>query len=132
MHINASIKTSLFPPQLKTASVAPVLRKSTLDKDELNNYRPVSNLPYLGKISKKVVVKQLKEYLKDQDLNQPLQSTFREFHSTETAIVKIINDILISLDKDQCILLVMLDLSAAFDTVNHTKLLSRFESSFGI
>ena len=130
--INTSIETSLFPPQFKTASVAPVLKKPTLDKDELSNYRPVSNLPYLGKITEKVVVKQLKEYLKDHDLNQPLQSAYREFHSTETAIVKIMNDILISLDKDQCILLIMLDLSAAFDTVDHTKLLSRFESSFGI
>ena len=67
--INASIETSLFPPQFKTASVAPVLKKPTLDKDELSNYRPVSNLPYLGKITEKVVVKQLKEYLKDHDLN---------------------------------------------------------------
>ena len=80
--INASIETSLFPPQFKTASVAPVLKKPTLDKDELSNYRPVSNLPYLGKITEKVVVKQLKEYLKDHDLNQPLQSAYREFHSS--------------------------------------------------
>ena len=57
--INASIET-LFPPQFKTASVAPVLKKPTLDKDQLSNYRPVSNLPYLGKITEKVVVKQLR------------------------------------------------------------------------
>ena len=98
----------------------------------MSNYRPVSNLPFLGKITEKVVVKQFKEYMNEKKLNPPLQSAYREHHSTETALVKIMNDILLSLDKDMCVLLVMLDLSAAFDTVDHKLLFNRFEQSFGI
>ena len=96
------------------------------------NYRPVSNLPYLGKITEKVVVSQLTDHINSNNLDQPLQSAYKKLHSTETAIVKIVNDMLLSLDDDSFVLLVMLDLSAAFDTVDHTLLLNRFESSFGI
>ena len=130
--INASMATAVFPPQFKTASVVPVLKKPELATDELANYRPVSNLPYLGKITEKVVVRQFKEYMEAKKLNPPLQSAYRKHHSTETAIVKIMNDILLSLDNDLCVLLVMLDLSAAFDTVDHKLLFNRFEQSFGI
>ena len=70
--------------------------------------------------------------MNEKKLNPPLQSAYREHHSTETAIVKIMNDILLSLDKDMCVLLVMLDLSAAFDTVDHKLLFNRSEQSFGI
>ena len=98
----------------------------------LRNYRPVSNLPYLGKITEKMVVKQLKNHMSKHSLNQPAQSAYRENHSTETAIVKIVNDMLRSLDKGQCVLLVLLDLSAAFDTIDHELLLHRFETCFGI
>ena len=69
--------------------------------------------------------------MNEKKLNPPLQSAYREHHSTETAIVKIMNDILLSLDKDMCVLLVMLDLSAVFDTVDHKLLFNRFEQSFG-
>ena len=70
--------------------------------------------------------------MRTHNLNQPTQSAYRENHSTETAIVKIVNDMLRSLDKGHCVLLVMLDLSAAFDTVDQELLLHRFEACFGI
>ena len=130
--INRSIASSTFPSKFKTASVTPLLKKPDLEADELRNYRPVSNLPYLGKITEKMVVKQLKNHMSKHNLNQPAQSAYRENHSTETAIVKIVNDMLRSLDKGQCVLLVLLDLSAAFDTIDHELLLHRFETCFGI
>ena len=106
----------------KMASVVPILKKPTLDRNVLSNYRPVSNLPYIGKIAEKVVVAQLTDHIKTNNLDQPLQSAYKKHNSTETAIVKIMNDMLLSLDDDKCILLVMLDLSSVFDTVNHTLL----------
>ena len=66
------------------------------------------------------------------NLHQPLQSAYRKYHSTETAIVKIMNDLLMALDSNQCVLLMLLDLSAASDTVDHELLLTRLEASFGI
>ncbi len=100
--------------------------------DDLKHYRPVSNLPYLGKLTEKIVVKQLQDHIEKYNLDQPLQSAYKKHNSTETAIVKIINDILLALDSDSCVLLILLDLSAAFDTVDHQLLLSRFEHLLGI
>lgn len=85
----------------------------------MKNYRPVSSLPYILKLIKKVTVKQLEEHLTVSSLFQPCQSAYRKCLSTETALVKITNDILVTLDSHQCVLIVMLHLRAAFDTVNH-------------
>ena len=130
--VNQSITSSSFPHQFKTANVVPILKKPSLDKNTLSNYRPVSNLPYIGKIIEKIVVAQLTDYMQTHQLDQKLQSAYKKRHSTETAIVKIVNDLLLSLDNDSCVLLVLLDLSAAFDTVDHTLLLDRFEQCYGI
>ena len=120
----------MFPSQFKTANVVPLLKKPSLDHNILSNYRSVSNLPYLGKITETIA--QLTDYMKDNSLDQPLQSAYKKNHSTETAIVEIVNDVLLYLDNDMCVLLVMLDLSAVFDTVNHDMLLDRLESCFGV
>jgi len=91
----------------------------------LKNFRPVSNLPYLGKLIEKVAVNQMESHLTENDLHEPLQSAYRANHSTETALLKVSNDILLELDKRKCVYLVLLDLSAAFDTIDHTVFLSR-------
>ena len=84
--------------------------------------RFVSSLPYLGKITEKVVVKialEIRNHLNTYNFNQPPQSAYTENHRAEMAIVKMVNDMLRSLDKGPCVLLVMLDLSVAFDSVDH-------------
>ena len=76
-------------------------------------------------------MKQIDEHLDHNNLQEPLQSAYRSNHSTETALVKIVNDLRSEVDK-KCVLLVLLDMSAAFDTVEQSTLLERFETDFGI
>ena len=95
------------------------LKKTNTDADELKNYRPVSNLHFISKVLEKLVVKRLKQHFINHSLNDPLQSAYRVAGSTETAIIKIHNDTVNGIDKAQCTILASLDLSAAFDTVDH-------------
>ena len=75
---------------------------------------------------------QLNNYLGKNDLHEPLQSAYKIFHSTETALITITNDTMLLLDKGEDVFLVLLDLSAAFNTVNHTLWLAGLQKSFGI
>ena len=130
--INESLLSSIMPSELKSATVTPLIKKSDLDKDVYKNYRPVSNLTYLSKLIEKVVVKRLDEHMIRNDLYELCQSAYRRHHSTETVLVKIMDDSLCALDVGLCIRLVMLDQSAAFDTVSQEKLFLRFENWHGI
>ena len=104
-----------------------LLKKASLDKENLKNLRPVSNLPYLGKVIEKIVVTQIDRHLSDNALHEPLQSAYQADHSTESALLKVSNDILMELDSGKCVYLVLLDLSAAFDTIDHQVFLTRLE-----
>ena len=130
--VNKSLQQKTMPTSLKQAVVKPLLKKSTLDKENLKNYRPVSNLPYIGKLIEKVAIKQMDEHLVTEDLHEPLQSAYTANHSTETALLKVTNDILLSLDERKCVLLVLLDISAAFDTIDHNVFLARLTNEYGI
>jgi hypothetical protein len=92
----------------------------------------VSNLPYLSKVIEKVVVGQVDSHMTDKALYASHQSAYRKGHSTETALVKILDDVLCSVDRSKCVFLVLLDQSAAFDTVNQEYLLHRLDSTYGI
>ena len=131
--INCSLMASSIPPALKTAIVTPILKKPSDELDELSNYRPVSNLPYLSKLLEKVVSSRLHNHKVTNNLYEHVQSAYRSGHSTETALVKVQNDILRANDvEQQCVFLVLLDLSAAFDTITHQTLLSQMKTKFGI
>ncbi len=130
--INKSLSTGQFPSQLKEAIVRPLLKKSNLDADQLKNYRPVSNLHFVSKIMEKIVLERLNRHLTANDLNVSVQSAYKRAHSTETALLKINNDILTSLDRNMCTILASLDLSAAFDTVDHTMFTAKLQNEFGI
>ena len=86
----------------------------------------------VSKIIEKVVAVRLNRYLEENNLNEPLQSAYKQYHSCETALVRVQNDILLSIDNQQCVVLLLLDLSAAFDTVDHGILLQRLSTNFGI
>ena len=97
-----------------------------------SSYRPISNLSVLSKLLERLVVRQLMEYLLSADLMPPLQSGYRQGHSTETAVLQVVSDILQAVDNGDLAALVLLDLSAAFDTVDHFILLRRLHQTIGI
>ncbi|WP_419629649.1 reverse transcriptase domain-containing protein, partial [Thiolapillus sp.] len=121
-----------FPSTFRSALGKPLLKKASLDPNNLKNFRPVSNLSFMSKITEKVVLQQLLAYLTEQRLICPSQSAYRPHHSTETALLKITNDILLALDSGNVSLLTLLDLSAAFDTIDHCILLDRLQHMYGI
>ena len=122
--INKSLSSGEFPQAFKNALVTPLLKKRTLDEEILNNYRPVSNLTFVSKIIEKVVASRLNHHLMVNNLQEPFQSAYRVNHSTETAMLRVQNDIIRAPGDNKVVLLVLIDLSAAFDTVNHERLLS--------
>ena len=130
--INNSLLSGSFPSVCKSAIVRPLLKKPTLDPELLKNYRPVSNLSFFSKIIEKVVLSQLLDHLSSNNLTYLFQSAYKSGHSTETALLKITNDLLFTLDNNDISLLSLLDLSAAFDTIDHEILLNRLNISFGI
>ena len=99
--INSSMETSTFPQNFKEAHVRPLLKKISLPKNELKNYRPVSNLSFISKILEKIVASRLQAHIKNNHLSNPLQSAYRKHHSTESALLKVHNDIIISMDKGE-------------------------------
>ena len=130
--INLSLSSGYVPRSLKVARVTPCLKKKSLDKDTFANYRPISNLPYLSKILERVVALQFQDYLISNDLLSTMQSAYRPCYSTETALLRVQNDILLALDSGKEVLLVLLDFSAAFDTIDHSMLIWRLEKRFGV
>ena len=104
-----------------------MLKKANLDPEDCKNYRPISNLTFLSKVTERKAAQQLTQYLQDCQLLPVRQSAYRRGHSTETAVLKVIYDIFDAADAapSKIKLLGMLDLSAAFDTVDHDILLAR-------
>ncbi len=127
MDINKSLAEGCVPSSLKHAVVEPLLTKPGLDPSVLQNFRPISKHPFIAKILEKVVFCQLSSFLAEIDVMDKFQSGFRTGHSNESALIKVLNDILLEVDNGNCVGLVLLDLSAAFDTLDHTILLKRLE-----
>ena len=119
--INASITQSHVPLSMKEAIVRPVLKKYSRDVDTLSSYRPVSNLTQVSKCLEKVIAQQLIEHTSD--MTELYQSAYKSNHSTETALIAVCDDIKRGFDNRKGTALVMIDLSAAFDTINHSILL---------
>ena len=130
--INISLYTSDFSPELKRALITPLIKKVILDCEILKNYRPVSNLSFLSKLIERIVAVRFVEHLTENGLYEIFQSAYRQLHSTETALLRVQNDILEAVDSHGGAILVLLDLSAAFDTIDHEKLLRILEQSFGV
>ena len=130
--VNVSLRTGIFPDDFKQAHVNPLLKKTTLSKDNLKNYRPVSNLSFISKILEKVVAKRLGSHITSNNWSNVFQSAYKKLHSTETALLKVHNDITLNMDNGKVTALTLLDLSAAFDTINHSILMDRLSVWYGV
>ena len=122
---NRSLAAGHFPSPFKMASITPVLKKQGLNPADASSYRPISNLSVLSKLLERLVARQLQLYLSTAGILPTLQSGFRPRHSTETGVLRVLSDILSAVDRGDFAELVLLDLSAAFDTVDHNILLQR-------
>ena len=126
--INLSLNTGVVPKAFKHAFVTPLIKNSKLDSNLMSSYRPISNLMYVSKLLERCVAKQLNSYLSSNAHQEVFQSAYRPHHSTETALLRVQNDILTNIENKEVTILVLLDLSSAFDTVDHTILLDRLKN----
>ena len=129
--INYSLREGSFPNCFKTANVTPLLKKPNLDRN-LKNYRLVSNLSFISKLIEKVVAKQLNNYIDSEGLSNVNQSAYRRLHSTESALLKIQNSIAALMDSGKPVARTLLDLSAAFDTIDYDILFNSLRDWFGV
>ena len=129
--VNLSLISGQFPTQWKHAIVTPLLKKPNIEQIP-KNYRPVSNLSFVSKIIERIVIDQLLVHIGASCPLPDCTSAYRPYHSTETALVKVQSDILNAMERQQVTLLVLIDLSAAFDTVDHASLFTILESKYGV
>jgi hypothetical protein len=130
--INLALSEGTFPTKFKHALVHPKLKNPSLPHDDLSSYRPISNLNFISKILERIIYTRLNNHLQSFSALSPCQSAYRKFHSTETALLRISNDLLTACNEQKVSALILLDLSAAFDTIDHQILLSRLSTTFGI
>ena len=129
--INQYFAEGIFADSEKLALLRPLLKKANLDSGDMKNYRPISNLTFLSKIVECAILDQLLPYLERNEIISKYQSAYRKLHSTETALCKIQDDIVTNSCTGRATFLILLDLSAAFDTIDHNLLLNDLHS-FGV
>ena len=135
-------KTHLYPLMISTTwdcsiSISKFNFKFQISsnfKFEISNFkfRPISNLNFISKILEKVVASRIQSHLSSNSLSSSFQSAYRIFHSTETTLLKIHNDLILAMDRGEVTSIILLDLSAAFDTVDHSILLTRLQNWFSL
>ena len=123
--INQVLNTGTFPDKLKIAKVIPIFKKG--DPSLFENYRPISLLPAISKVLEKIIALQLSSYFEKNKLLFDNQYGFRPKHSTEHAALELIDRIINKMDTNEIPLNIFLDLSKAFDTIDHTILLNKLK-----
>ena len=129
---NLSFSTGTFPSIFKKAQVLPLLKKPNLDPTSPANYRPISNLSTMSILLERLLLSRLRPHITTSSNFSSFQSAYRPGFSTETALLHIFNNLSDICGKGNCAVMLGLDLSAAFDTINHQLLLERLKSDFGI
>ena len=122
--INKSLTSGIFPDRIKVALVRPLLKKANLDLIE-KNYRPISNIEFIGKSIERAVTAQINRHITSHNLIEPHQSAYQPCHSTKTALLKVKSDLISAIGNQEIACLILLDLSAAFDMVDTGILLQR-------
>lgn len=126
--VDSSLSSGIVPDEWKFAIVKLLQKKTNLDPSNLSNYRPISLLPILGKITERMVYKDLSNFSESAQIFHPRQSGFRPKHSTESALLEISDTLKFITDSGKKAVLILLDLSAEFDTFSHNILLARLKS----
>jgi len=129
--VNRSLASGSFPQAWKSAVIRPLLKKKGLPL-ELKNFRPVSNLSFLSKILEKAALNQITKHIESNKLLPSYQSAYRKNHGVETALLKMYDDLLKAVDDGKVTIVVMIDLSAAFDTIDIPIALHILHEDFGI
>jgi len=129
---NKSLASGIFLSDFKHAVVRPLIKKNGLNVSDPMNFRLVSNLSFLSKVLERIIQRRLQAYLDDNTLMPVRQSAYCLYHSTETAVTKVFNVLLQATDKKDISALMLLDLTAAFDTVDHNLMLLKLERQFGL
>ena len=129
---NRSFREGIFSSCFKHALVVPLLKKPSLDKHAPSSYKPISNLDFISNILERLFLARIQPLITSSPSFNQLQSAYRRHHSTETSILHILDSILLTSDSGKSTIVISLDLSAAFDTIDHQILLSRLNTSFGI
>ena len=117
--VNCSLTEGAVPGGLKKAIVSPLIKKCSLPPDELKNYRPISGLSFISKLVECVVASQLNDHVASNGLENVSQSAYKQGHSTETALLSIKSEVHLALARGEATSVVLLDQSAAFDTIDH-------------
>ena len=129
--VNLSLNRGQFANTWKTAIIRPLLKKLGL-KIIQSSYRLISNLSFVSKLTEKCFLDQFLEHCKHQKLLPDYQSAYRKNYSTETAIIKLCDDLLWAMEQQYASFFIAIDLSTAFDTVDHNVLLSVLENKYGV
>ena len=130
--VNQSFSIGVFPYDIKTAILKPLSKKLGLDPENFKNLRPISNITFLSKLLESLACEQYVDHLKKCNLAEMFQSAHREGRSVETTLVRGHNDIMRAFDEKKSVILVILDLSAAFNTVDHDRLLAVLNSRIDV
>ena len=130
--MNLCFSSGVFPTACKSSIIFPLIKKQGLDPEILKNYRPVANLSFISKIIEKAIATQIHDHLINNDIVDNFQSAYKAGHSCETALLRVYNDIVTTIGKGNGAMLVLLDLSAAFDTIDHDNIFCILEKYVGI
>jgi Reverse transcriptase (RNA-dependent DNA polymerase) len=128
---NLSFTQGRFPASFKSAFVTPLLKNPGLDKSLPSSYRPISNLNTISKLIERLFLNRIQSFVTNSPNFNQFQSAYRPRHSTETALLSTLDSVFHSSDSGNSTLVVSLDLSAAFDSIEHSILLERLKTSFG-
>ena len=129
--INLSLKEGNLDG-VKWSVIVPLLKKAGLDIDIWKNYRPVNNLVYFSKLIERVVDARLDEHMQKYKLHENTAYAYKRYHSTETMMIGIFDEVLQGFDQNKATIIIFIDLSAAFDTIDIDKILEILHDEIGI